>query len=365
MKVEKVAILGAGNGGITAAADLKSRGFEVRLYELPQFGRNLDQIKKENGILFKSKNGSRKVIPDMVTTCIEDAVKGADVVLLVIPSFAVEAFAKVSAPVIEEEQPILITSSSALGSLRFVNTAREMGIHKKFKIGETNTLPYGTRAFPEKAEVELAWMVTHIYFAAYPAKNTNELLKPFRQLYEYIFPVSNIWEVTLRNGNPEIHPGPVLLNAGRIDYSKGEFYLYKEGMTEHTVNLVYAVSAERKKLAEAFGFEVDDPKVSRQKRGSIPQGSEPLDVLLRNSEVLSNIKGPICVDNRYLTEDIPMGLVLMSSLGKTLGIPTPAADAIITLGSIILKQNFMDEGITLEKLGIGGLSPNDLNQIVA
>ena len=41
MNVTRIAILGAGNGGITAAADLKNRGKEVSLYELPQFGKLL------------------------------------------------------------------------------------------------------------------------------------------------------------------------------------------------------------------------------------------------------------------------------------------------------------------------------------
>lgn len=52
MKVSKVAILGAGNGGMTAAADLKDRGFDVALYELPQFAKNLEVIKEKGGILF-------------------------------------------------------------------------------------------------------------------------------------------------------------------------------------------------------------------------------------------------------------------------------------------------------------------------
>lgn len=34
MRINKIAIIGAGNGGITAAADLTQRGFNVSLYEL-------------------------------------------------------------------------------------------------------------------------------------------------------------------------------------------------------------------------------------------------------------------------------------------------------------------------------------------
>ena len=49
MMVKKVAILGAGNGGMTAAADLKEQGFEISLYELPQFGNNLKVMQEKGG----------------------------------------------------------------------------------------------------------------------------------------------------------------------------------------------------------------------------------------------------------------------------------------------------------------------------
>ncbi len=46
----------------------------------------------------------------------------------------------------------------------------------------------------------------------------------------------SLWKTNLENGNPEVHPGPTLLNVGRIDYSD-EFALYEEGITKHTVRL--------------------------------------------------------------------------------------------------------------------------------
>lgn len=48
----KVAIVGAGNGGLTACADLKERGFEVSLFESDKFCKDLDFIKKEGGYIF-------------------------------------------------------------------------------------------------------------------------------------------------------------------------------------------------------------------------------------------------------------------------------------------------------------------------
>ena len=56
MMVKKIAILGAGNGGMTAAADLKEQGFEISLYELPQFEKNLAVMQEKGGILLQEPN---------------------------------------------------------------------------------------------------------------------------------------------------------------------------------------------------------------------------------------------------------------------------------------------------------------------
>lgn len=34
-------------------------------------------------------------------------------------------------------------------------------------------------------------------------------------------------------------------------------------------------------------------------------------------------KGPVVVDSRYISEDVPQGLVMLESLGRHLSIPTP------------------------------------------
>jgi opine dehydrogenase len=51
----------------------------------------------------------------------------------------------------------------------------------------------------------------------------------------------------------------------------------------------------------------------------------------------------------------------MSSLAKVAGIRTPTIDSIITLASIANQVDYWSEGITLDKLGLQGMS---LNQIV-
>ncbi|RDY27894.1 hypothetical protein CHL78_007785 [Romboutsia weinsteinii] len=360
MKVTKVAIFGAGNGGITAAADLSSRGFKTSIYEIPRLNSNLDAIKEKGGIYLQEPGKEEFCKVDLVTSDVSEAIKDAEIVMLTIPGDAIEVFAELLAPHVKEEQIILLNGAAAMGCVRFVNKAKELGIDKKFKIAETNSLTYGTRAFANEARVELSLRVKKLFLAAYPASETKEIIEACSQIYDCFVPADNIWQTTLENGNPEVHPGPCLLNAGRIDYSNGEFWLYKEGITKHTVNVLKAISRERLALGKTFGFDIEDAIVSRARRGYFDSEEGNLQDLFNNSEVFTAIKGPVSCTSRYFTEDISSGLVLWSSIGKAIGVPTPNIDAVITLGSSLLERDFYEEGLTLDKLGLDGLNKEEL-----
>lgn len=358
--IKKITILGAGNGGITAAADLKSKGFQIHLYEIPQFKHNLEGIIRNEGILLQEESGENFYSIDLVTTDIVAAINGADLIMLTVPGFAIESFAEILAPIVDETQPILINGASAMGCIRFVNRAKELGFNKKFNICETNSLTYGTRAFPDEARVDLSLRVKKIFLSAYPKENTKKMMDICSQIYDCFVPAKNVWHTILENGNPEVHPGPSLLNAGRIDYSNGEFYLYKEGITEHTVKLLKAIEQERIAIGRAFDLELESAVQSRYRRGYFSNEKEDLQTLFNTSEVFTKIKGPNSVESRYFIEDISDGLVLWSDLGKVTNVKTPNIDAVITLGSTILERDFFAEGLTLDKLGFNDLTIEEL-----
>ncbi|SDL29916.1 NAD/NADP-dependent octopine/nopaline dehydrogenase family protein [Lacicoccus qingdaonensis] len=364
MTIGKVAIIGAGNGGITASADLTMRGYEVNLFEMHEYQQNLESIRKKGGIDLKDEKGETFIPFNNVTTDIEAAVQDADIIMLTVPSFAIESITKILAPHVNENQIIFINGAGTMGSLRFVNKAKEEGINTQFKICETNSLTYGTRAFADEARVELSLYVKKIFFSAYPSTETHTLLEKCSQLYDCLVPAKNIWHTTLENGNPEVHPGPALLNAGRIDYSDGEFYLYKEGITEHTVKVLKAIEKERMAIGKAFGYELENAIESRAGRGYFTDDGRDLQTLFNTSKVYSAIKGPVAVDSRYFTEDISYGLVLWSNLGKVAGVDTPNIDSVITLGSTMLERDFYETGVDLKSLGFENKTIEELIGLV-
>jgi len=78
----------------------------------------------------------------------------------------------------------------------------------------------------------------------------------------------------------------------------------------------------------------------------------------------AGIRAPASMETRYLSEDVPAGLVPMASLGRHLGILTPTMDAIITLASTVHAVDYWADGRTVERLGLAGLEPDAIRALV-
>lgn len=364
MKVKKIAVIGGGNGAITAAADLTERGFEVTLFELEQYRSRLDIFQKNGGIVLAETGEGERFVPyhGIVDTA-QEAVKDAQLIMFMVPGFAIQAFAKEIIPWLQDGQVIFFNGAAALSCLRFSNELKREGNSKKLYLCESNSLSYGTRVVYEEGKAVLSLRVKKLFLASYPSKDIDLCFETVSQIYDCFVKAENIWQTTLENGNPEVHPGPCLLNVGRIDYSKGEFWLYKEGITEHTIRLLHAIEKERMEIGKALGFTLENATESRYRRGYLDRQDEDLQTLFNESPVFSQIKGPVSVESRYFTEDISEGLVLWSDLGRVSGVATPNIDAVIVLGSTILKTNFYETGLTLRSVGLSGVTKEELLNI--
>jgi len=73
---------------------------------------------------------------------------------------------------------------------------------------------------------------------------------------------------------------------------------------------------------------------------------------------------PRTLQDRYITEDVPYGMVPISQLAKKLGVATPLTDAIIELASALNQDNYYLTGRTLESLGLAELNKDQIISLV-
>ena len=65
-----------------------------------------------------------------------------------------------------------------------------------------------------------------------------------------------------------------------------------------------------------------------------------------------------------MTEDLPFGLVPWEDMGRLTGVETPLISSLINLGDALLGRDFRAEGLTLARMGLDGLTANDLLALV-
>ena len=76
-------------------------------------------------------------------------------------------------------------------------------------------------------------------------------------------------------------------------------------------------------------------------------------------------KGPSTLKARYLTEDAPMALALYTSLGHAIGVDVSICESILTLAGCLMDSDYKHEGLTLERLGWGGYTRDQLIEAVS
>ena len=76
------------------------------------------------------------------------------------------------------------------------------------------------------------------------------------------------------------------------------------------------------------------------------------------------MKGPEHLKDRFVTEDVPYGMVLLSTLGNLLGVPTPTHDAVIQMASVINRTDYWKTGRGMKQLGLSKLDKKGLKNFL-
>jgi len=172
-------VLGAGNGGVATAADLTIRGFDVHLWEHPDYAESIRPMQEIGGVHIEK-------LPDtptiegfanikLITTDIAQALNGTDVVMVVVPSFAHRAFAEYCAPHLQDGQVVILNPGNFGGALDFYTVFQEKGTAKDVVFAEAECMIYACR----KKDPVTIWIRGYkkgLRIAALPAHHNNRVM---------------------------------------------------------------------------------------------------------------------------------------------------------------------------------------------
>jgi len=198
--------------------------------------------------------------------------------------------------------------------------------------------------------------------AALPATDTPMVLEKLASAYPQFINGGDVLQTGINNIGAIFHPTISIFNAGRIEATKGEFQFYLDGVTPTVARLMEVLDRERVTVASAIGVRAVTAREWLKMAYNVD--GENLYEAIHNQPGYRGINAPSTLLHRYLTEDIPMSLVPIASLGNHYGVSVRGMESVIRLACIAHQTDYWRRGRTLERLGIKHLSVSELTRYV-
>lgn len=368
---ERVAILGAGNGGCASAVDLSLKGFEVSLFT--RSSTTIQPIKERKGLEYTGALGEGFVPIACITNDIKEALNDAKYIVISTPTNAHAWYAQLLAPYLTEEHVVMLNPGHTGGGLHFVHSLREAGSQNLPKTCETITLTHGCR-MAGPAKVRILVVMTNLRLSAFPGKHIDELAARIKDLFPNVVPAANVLETGLTNLNAMEHPPGMLLNTGWIEFTKGDFRFYYEGITPSVARIIQLMDTERvtvvKALNQLAGLGMKEMTFIEyfHQAGFTSERAvtaNDMYLALQDSEPNKPVKAPDSLAHRYVDEDVGYGLVPIYEIGRKMaGVDMPITRLMIDLACVLRGINYWQDGLTLEKMGMENVPVENLQEFL-
>lgn len=357
----KITIIGCGNSGLIHAAKLMEKGHQVCLLKTSAYNSSyFEKIQREGAydVVDETNHGHQfRVSPALITMDAKAAVEFADVMMVMTTTLQHESVAQKIAPYVRDGQ-IIALIPGYMGSLIF-----KKYIKANVTYSEWETTAYNGRVMFNEF-VRITFYNPRNAISVLPQSESQRVLDLFSGCFDNTHYLRrNILESALHNPNMIVHTIGTLLSASRIEYSKGEFWMYKEAFTPSVIKVIQAFDVEKNKVLQAFGCEPLDYFEAAKWRNTDDLSIPAMEVFQSFAE--SSNKGPTSLNGRYFTEDVPNGLGLFISIGKIVGVDTSIPEGIMALASALLQRDFKSEARTIEfLLGKEKVTIEDIKQAI-
>jgi opine dehydrogenase len=154
----------------------------------------------------------------------------------------------------------------------------------------------------------------------------------------------------------------VLVNAGAID--QGRFDIHAAGTTPSARRLIEVVDAERTVARRGWGYPPPHYELAtyyedaRAAEGLYGAGAR---AKLTASGLWSE---PVDLGHRYVTEDVALGLPLLESAARTVGVDSPATSGLLRVFGALLGKPLAGRGRDLDHLGLGELLRREVQALL-
>jgi opine dehydrogenase len=353
-------VIGAGHGGKAMAAHLARRGFRVRLFN--RTFEHVAAICEYGGIKLIEADGREYFGPmEAVTANMAEALEGAEVVMVIIPANGHRDVARWCAPHLKDGQIVLLNPGRTGGALEFRHILDEEGCRADVIVAEAQTFLFASRS-TGPAEAKIFRIKNSVPLAALPATRTRAALEAIRPAYPQFIAAPTVLHTSLNNIGAIFHPALTLLNAGRIESTRGNYQFYIEGVTPSVARVLENLDRERVTVAASLGIRAIT--VLEWLEAAYSSSGTNLYEAIQNNPGYVGIRAPRTLRHRYIFEDVPMSLAPIVELGRRFGVATVSMETMLHLAAVIHGTDYHRRGRTLWHMGVDDLSVREIRQYV-
>ncbi len=354
MSILKVGIAGAGSVAFGNAALLEQAGHRVMLWS--PSGKRTAELAA--GASLVAEGAVEGKFQPAVASDAEELTSFADVILIALPAYGHKAVFDALAPHLESDQTVLISSHASFGALYLSKLLSTRGVSLPIVAWGT-TATTGRQQDPCRVLVNTVRAKVDI--ATIPHKDSATASALSRRLFgERFVERDGLLAIALSNLNPQNHMGIALGNMTRME--RGEAWSQGQNVTPNVGRLLEALDRERLAIADSLGLSVRTIFEHFHLSFHVPIGS----ISSMNQEMHREGRGgtgPATADSRYVTEDVPFGLLPTVKLGEMTGQNARLHQAGIDIFSAMYGTDFERKNDLLAPLDLPAISLAQLKKL--
>jgi opine dehydrogenase len=330
----RIGIVGCGGIALGYAAWLTDEGHDPVLWS-PSGKSAADLTGSEIEVSGVLETRFRPVIASDAQVLIEHA----EVVIIAVPGYGHKAVIDAIVPYARSCQTFIVSAQLSLSANYLKEQLKARDVDASVIAWATTAL-LSRRSGPNS--ISIGGIRTRLEAAVLPAEGDNSGIDICRQLFGDRFTeVPDITAIALSNLNPPIHLASALCNFTRIE--KAEYWANYDAITPSVARMIEALDAERLAIAEAYGVKVRTVYDHYYLTFGFEPGMTLAEMAAAVHEKRKGPPGPVSVDTRFITEDVPFGIVPVIALAEKRGVPVPLHKAGLTVVNALYGRCFETE----------------------